>query len=44
MAIPTLIFALIVLSVLGTSMPVLILVIALLDSTRVFRLAARARR
>jgi peptide/nickel transport system permease protein len=39
MAIPTLIFALLILSVLGTSIPVLILVIAILDSTRVFRLA-----
>lgn len=39
MAFPTLIFALIVLSVAGTSTPVLIIVIALLDSTRVFRLS-----
>jgi peptide/nickel transport system permease protein len=39
MAIPTLIFALLILSVLGTSIPVLVLVIAVLDSTRVFRLA-----
>lgn len=39
MAIPTLIFALFVLSVLGTSIPVLIGVIALLDSTRIFRLS-----
>lgn len=39
MAIPTLIFALLILSVLGTSIPVLILVIAVLDSTRVFRLS-----
>lgn len=39
MAFPTLIFALIVLSVAGTSIPVLIAVIALLDSTRVFRLS-----
>jgi peptide/nickel transport system permease protein len=38
MAIPTLILALIILSVLGTSVPVLILTIAVLDSTRVFRL------
>ena len=38
MAIPTLIFSLIVLSVLGTSIPVLIGTIAALDSTRVFRL------
>lgn len=39
MSIPTLIFALVVLSVLGTSIPVLIGVMAVLDSTRVFRLA-----
>lgn len=39
MAIPTLIFALLVLSVLGTSIPVLVAVIAVLDATRVFRLA-----
>jgi peptide/nickel transport system permease protein len=39
MAFPTLIFALIVLSVAGSSTPVLIIVIALLDSTRVFRLS-----
>lgn len=39
MAFPTLIFALIVLSVAGTSTLVLIIVIALLDSTRVFRLS-----
>ncbi|MCP4744676.1 MAG: ABC transporter permease [Desulfobacteraceae bacterium] len=39
MAFPTLIFALMILSVLGTSIPVLVVVIALLDSTRVFRLA-----
>ncbi len=39
MAFPTLIFALMVLSVLGTSIPVLIVVIAVLDSTRVFRLS-----
>lgn len=38
MAIPQLIFALIILSVLGTSVPVLIGTIAVLDSTRVFRL------
>jgi peptide/nickel transport system permease protein len=38
MAIPTLIFALIILSVLGTSVPVLVGTIATLDSTRVFRL------
>ncbi len=39
MAIPMLIFALVVLSVVGTSIVALILVIAILDSTRVFRLS-----
>ena len=39
MAIPTLIFALLILTILGTAIPVLIIVIAVLDSTRVFRLA-----
>ena len=39
MALPTLIFALMILSVLGSSVPVLIFTIALLDATRVFRLA-----
>ncbi len=39
MAIPTLIFALVVLAVLPPSVTILILVIAVLDSTRVFRLA-----
>ncbi len=39
MAIPILIFCLMILSILGTSVPVLILVIAVLDSTRVFRLS-----
>lgn len=39
MAFPTLIFALMVLSVVGTSIPVLIAVIAILDSTRVYRLS-----
>ena len=39
MAFPTLIFALMVLSVTGTSIAALILVIALLDSTRVYRLS-----
>ena len=39
MAFPTLIFALMVLSVLGTSIPILIVVISVLDSTRVYRLA-----
>jgi peptide/nickel transport system permease protein len=39
MAFPTLIFALIVLSVAGTSILALVFVIAILDSTRVFRLS-----
>ena len=39
MAIPQLIFALMILTIAGTSVPVLIVVIALLDSTRVYRLA-----
>ena len=39
MAIPTLILALLVLSVMGTSVPVLICVVAVLDATRVFRLS-----
>jgi peptide/nickel transport system permease protein len=39
MAFPTLIFALMVLSVVGTSITALIVVIALLDCTRVYRLA-----
>ena len=39
MAIPTLVFALMLLTVFGTSIPVLIAVIAVLESTRVFRLA-----
>jgi peptide/nickel transport system permease protein len=39
MAIPSLIFALLILTILGTSIPVLIVVIAVLDSTRVYRLA-----
>lgn len=39
MAIPTLIFALVLLSVLGTSIPVLVGTIACLASTRVFRLS-----
>ena len=38
MAIPPLIFGLLILTILGTSIPVLIVVIAVLDSTRVFRL------
>lgn len=39
MAIPTLIFALVVLSVLPSSVMVLVLVLGILDSTRVFRLS-----
>ncbi|MBT4888904.1 MAG: ABC transporter permease [Rhodospirillales bacterium] len=39
MAIPTLIFALMILSVMGTSIPVLIVVIAILDATRVYRIS-----
>ena len=39
MAFPTLIFALMVLSVVGTSIPALVVVIALLDSTRVYRVS-----
>ncbi|MCG8473302.1 MAG: ABC transporter permease [Desulfobacterales bacterium] len=39
MAFPPLIFALMILSVMGTSVPVLVCVISLLDATRVFRLA-----
>lgn len=39
MAIPALIFALLLLTIFGTSIPTLIVVIAVLDSTRVFRLA-----
>ena len=39
MAIPSLIFALLILTITGTSIPALIIVIAVLDSPRVFRLA-----
>lgn len=39
MAIPSLIFKLLLLTIFGTSIPSLILIIALVDSTRVFRLA-----
>ena len=39
MSFPTLIFALIVLSVVGISVPILIIVIALLDATRIFRIS-----
>jgi peptide/nickel transport system permease protein len=39
MAIPQLIYAMLLLTILGTSTPVIVGVVALLDSTRVFRLA-----
>ena len=39
MSIPQLIFALVLLAIFGTSIPSLVLIIAVLDSTRVFRLA-----
>lgn len=39
MAIPQLIFALLLLTIFGTAIPTLIVIIAVLDSTRVFRLA-----
>ena len=39
LSMPTLIFAFVMLSVLGTGLPVLIVTIAVLDSTKVFRLA-----
>ncbi len=39
MALPSLIFALLLLTILGTSVPILIIVIAFLDSSRVYRLA-----
>ncbi len=39
LSMPTLIFAFVVLSVLGTDLPVLIVTLALLDSVKVFRLA-----
>ena len=39
LSMPTLIFAFVVLSVLGTALPVLVVTIALLDSPKVFRLA-----
>jgi peptide/nickel transport system permease protein len=39
LSIPLLVFALIILSMFGSSIPVLIITIAILDSTRVFRLA-----
>ena len=39
LSMPTLIFAFVILSVLGTALPVLIITIAILNSTKVFRLA-----
>ena len=42
MAIPSLVFALLILTILGTSITTLILVIALLDSTRVYRITRAA--
>ncbi|MEP4421739.1 MAG: ABC transporter permease subunit, partial [Nitratireductor sp.] len=42
MAIPQLIFAMLLLTIFGTSVPTLIAIIAVLDSTRVFRLARAA--
>lgn len=39
LSLPTLIFAFVVLSVLGTDIPVLVVTLAVLDSTRVFRLS-----
>jgi peptide/nickel transport system permease protein len=39
LSMPTLIFAFIILSVLGTALPVLIITIAILESTKVFRLS-----
>jgi peptide/nickel transport system permease protein len=39
LSMPTLIFAFVILSVLGSALPVLIFTIAILDSTKVFRLA-----
>ena len=42
MAIPTLVFALLILTILGTSITTLVLVIAVLDSTRVYRITRAA--
>ena len=42
MAIPSLVFALLILTILGTSITTLILVIAVLDSTRVYRITRAA--
>ena len=43
MAIPALIFAMLLLTIFGTSIPTLIVVIGVLDSTRVFRIAPRGK-
>jgi len=42
MAIPSLVFALLLLTVFGTSIPSLVIIIGLLDSTRVFRISRSA--
>jgi len=42
MAIPSLVFALLILTILGTSIPILIVVIAVLDCTRVYRITRAA--
>ena len=42
MAIPSLVFALLLLTVFGTSIPSLVIIISLLDSTRIFRIARSA--
>ena len=42
MAIPSLVFALLILTILGTSITTLVLVIAVLDSTRVYRITRAA--
>ena len=42
MAIPSLVFALLILTILGTSLTTLVLVIAVLDSTRVYRITRAA--
>ena len=43
LSMPTLIFAFVVLSVLGTSIPVLVMTIALLDAPKVYPAGARGR-
>ena len=42
MAIPSLVFALLILTILGTSITTLVFVIAVLDSTRVYRITRAA--